>query len=261
MTFVDIKYILYICIMNDLFSRFDFQRGKKITGIYMLKIDKHVYIGSSVHIKIRLRSHRTRLRNKRHDNKYLQNAYNKYKTCYYSILEECDSLILKEDLVLKEIHWINQMKADLNIDNPLNGMGLRKGKKVYQYSLTGSFIKEYSSSEATYIDGFNPDCVRGCANPKATVKSHLNYMWSYKKTSMVYTNNNGKKLRKGIIMYNLQGDELKRFHSLSDASRELCKEENRIYTNVRGLICKILKGKGRIKRLYGKYTFAYINES
>lgn len=246
--------------MENLLSILNFQKGKKITGIYMLKIQKHVYIGSSNHIKRRLRNHKTRMKNNKHDNKYLQNAYNKYKTCDYCILEETKNLISKLDLALKESYWINHIKADLNIDNPLNGMGLRKGKPVYQYTLTGSFIKEYTSSEATQIDGFNPDCVRSCANPNTITKSHLNYIWSYEKTTVFYTNNNGKKLRKSVIMYDLSGNELEKFESLSDAARKLCKEENRNYVTIRSMICAILKGRSRIKRLYGKYTFTY-NES
>lgn len=227
----------------------------------MLKIKVHVYVGSSNHIKRRLRNHRTRMKNNKHDNKYLQNAYNKYKSCEYSILEELKSTILKKDLVLREIYWINQVKANLNIDSPLNGMGLRKGKPVYQYDLTGSFIKEYSSSEATQINGFNPDCVRSCANPNTITKSHLNYIWSYEKTSVSYINNNGKRLRKGVIMYDIAGNELEKFKSLSDAAKKICKEQNRNYVTIRSMICAILKGRSRIKRIYGKYSFAYNNES
>ena len=247
--------------MDNLLNTLNFQRGKQITGIYMLQINKHVYIGSSNHIKRRLRSHKTRMKNNKHDNKYLQHAYNKYKMCNYCILEETDHSISKTDLVLKEVYWINRVKADLNIDNPLNGMGLRKGKFVYQYDITGTFIKEYSSPEATRIDGFNPDCVRSCANPNAITKSHLNYIWSYEKTLVSYINNNGKRLRKGVIMYDIAGKELEKFDSLSDAARKLCKEENRNYVTVRSMICAILKGRGRIKRLYGKYLFTYSDEN
>jgi predicted GIY-YIG superfamily endonuclease len=247
--------------MDNLLSTFNFQRGKQITGIYMLKINEHVYIGSSNHIKRRLRNHRTRMKNNKHDNKYLQHAYNKYKVCTYCILEQTDNSICKTDLALKELNWITKLKADLNIDSPLNGMGLRKGKPVYQYTLTGSFIKEYSSAEITQIDGFNPDCVRSCANPNAITKSHLKYIWSYEKTPVSYINNNGKRLRKGVIMYDVMGTELQRFDSLSDAARNLCKEENRNYVTIRSMICAILKGRGRIKRLYGKYIFTYLDEN
>ena len=247
--------------MDNLLSTLDFQRGKQITGIYMLKINEHVYIGSSNHIKRRLRNHRTRMKNNKHDNKYLQHAFNKYKVCTYCILEQTDNSICKKDLALKELNWITKLNANLNIDSPLNGMGLRKGKMVYQYTLTGFFIKEYSSAEATQTDGFNPDCVRSCANPNAITKSHLNYIWSYEKTLVSYINNNGKRLRKGVIMYDIAGKDLEKFDSLSDAARKLCKEENRNYVTVRSMICAILKRRGRIKRLYGKYLFTYSDEN
>lgn len=244
--------------MNDLFSNLDFTKGKQITGIYMLKIKQNIYIGSSIHIKRRLTSHKNKLLKNKHDNKYLQNLYNKYKKCFYSIVEELPLSINKYDLVIKEKYWITLKKANLNIDDPLNGMGLRKGKPVYQYTLEGLFIKKFDSAEKAGLEGFNPDCIRSCANINAITKSHLGYVWNYKKVkSISYINNNGVKLRKGIILYDLIGNELKRYNSLSDAARELCKEQDKKYESIRGSICSILKGRNRYKRLYGKYTFAY----
>ena len=77
-------------MQKDLFARLEDLRGKTICGIYKLQVFNHIYIGSSVNIKKRLRRHRTLLRNNKHENNFLQNAYNKYKSIDYEILETVD---------------------------------------------------------------------------------------------------------------------------------------------------------------------------
>ena len=50
------------------------------SGIYKItnKIDGKCYIGQSSNIKKRFKDHRYDLKYNKHDNPYLQNAYNKY---------------------------------------------------------------------------------------------------------------------------------------------------------------------------------------
>lgn len=52
----------------------------KISGIYKILNIKNgkFYIGSSNNIKVRWSQHKTLLKNNKHENKYLQNAWNKY---------------------------------------------------------------------------------------------------------------------------------------------------------------------------------------
>ncbi len=66
---------------------------KKI-GIYKIKniINNKVYIGSSINILDRKRTHLYKLRKNKHENNHLQNSFNKYgeKNFIFSIIIECD---------------------------------------------------------------------------------------------------------------------------------------------------------------------------
>lgn len=79
---------------------------KKISGIYKItnKLNNKIYIGQSKWIKTRLTEHRNDLRNNKHQNQHLQNAWNKYKgeNFKFEILEECSI----DELDDKEIYWI-----------------------------------------------------------------------------------------------------------------------------------------------------------
>lgn len=85
----------------------------KIAGIYEIKNINtgKVYIGQSKDIMIRWRDHITRLKKQKHENQYLQNAWNKYgaEAFTFSILEVCDPDF---DILNKlEIKWIKLKKA------------------------------------------------------------------------------------------------------------------------------------------------------
>ena len=57
------------------------KQGKKMTsGIYRIinKTNKHMYLGSSIHIERRFSVHKQKLKSNTHHSKYLQNAVNKY---------------------------------------------------------------------------------------------------------------------------------------------------------------------------------------
>lgn len=75
-------------------------------GIYIIrnKINNKVYVGQSVNTKLRITNHKTLLRNNKHENKYLQNSYNKYgyKNFEFKVIENCKEECLDE----KEIYWI-----------------------------------------------------------------------------------------------------------------------------------------------------------
>lgn len=66
---------------------------RKMIGIYCIKnlINDKVYIGQSTNVESRLAHHRSSLRHNRHDNSYLQKAWNKYgeDNFEFSIIEYC----------------------------------------------------------------------------------------------------------------------------------------------------------------------------
>lgn len=56
--------------------------------IYQLNVGNNVYYGKTVNHRSRLNDHKRFLRNNKHHNRPLQNAYNKHKTIEMIILEE-----------------------------------------------------------------------------------------------------------------------------------------------------------------------------
>ena len=77
-----------------------------MSGIYIIrnKINNKVYVGQSVNTKLRIANHKNLLRNNKHENKYLQNSYNKYgyKNFEFKVIEKCKEECLDE----KERYWI-----------------------------------------------------------------------------------------------------------------------------------------------------------
>lgn len=69
-------------------------------GIYLIKNknDGKFYIGSSLNIESRFLVHKSELRNKKHGNSYLQNAWNKYgeENFVFEILMECEKDSVRE---------------------------------------------------------------------------------------------------------------------------------------------------------------------
>ena len=76
-------------------------------GIYkIINIETNkIYVGSSKNIEMRIKSHFSNLKNKKHHSVKLQNSYNKHGlSCFtYEVLEECEI----EDLFVREQHWID----------------------------------------------------------------------------------------------------------------------------------------------------------
>ncbi len=210
--------------MINLFNRLEELRGKNPCGIYLLQINNKQYVGSSINIKKRLRKHRTMLRTQTHDNKYLQHLYNKYVKCEYKILEICEFDTEFMILRLKEKEWIDKLQAELNLDDPIKGIGGFHEKKVYQYSLEGIFIKEWGSAtiaarslHLTYAP------IHSCANLKIIAsKSAHGFQWSYIKHNQMnnYICNTGSNLETRYVhLYNLDETYYKSFDSLSDCAR------------------------------------------
>lgn len=80
------------------------------TGIYKITctVNGKIYIGSSIDIARRFREHRSKLKNKTHNNKYLQRSWDKHgkENFSLSIIEECK----ENDLIKREQYWIDELK-------------------------------------------------------------------------------------------------------------------------------------------------------
>lgn len=83
----------------------------KKSGIYIITCvaNRKVYVGSSVNINSRFSRHRADLKHGVHQNKHMQNAYNKYGVNFfvYKLIEECLPAQLQE----REQFYINKYRS------------------------------------------------------------------------------------------------------------------------------------------------------
>jgi len=81
------------------------------SGIYKIvnSIDGKIYVGSAVHLSRRFNNHKSDLNLNKHDNQYLQNAWNKYWSVSFKfeVLEYCE----KEKLIEREQYWIDTLNC------------------------------------------------------------------------------------------------------------------------------------------------------
>lgn len=249
--------------MKDLFKQLAELRGKDLCGIYLLKINGKQYVGSSVNIKKRLRRHRTLLRNNKHDNRYLQNLYNKHKTCEYSILEIYNLFMTSLELRTKEKEWVDKLNAELNLDDPIKGIGGFCEKFVYQFDLEGVFVKEWKSAMvAARTLNISYNAIHACANPKVTVsKTAHGFQWSYQKESPgKYICNTGSNLEtRTVYLYNLRGEFYMSFNSLSDCARYLAADIDYQgdWKIIRSNLAYVLQ-KPQTRKVRGKYLASYV---
>lgn len=252
--------------MINLFKRLEELRGLDPCGIYHLKINNISYIGSSFNIKKRLRRHRFLLKKNIHDNKYLQNLYNKYKTCEYEIIEEIPSTITNLSLRQKEKDWINKFKNTCNIGDPIKGIGGTIEKEVYQYNKEGHLLKKWSSVMlAARKLKLNYAPLHACANPNVKVsKSAYGFIWSYKPLKdHKYVCNTGENLKKREVhLYLLNGTYFESFDSLSNCARFIADYCNytKDWKNIRSAVGYCLK-KPKTRSIKQKFKVSYNKES
>lgn len=84
------------------------------SGIYVIrnKENNKIYIGSASNINKRFSTHRNNLKNNRHPNIHLQNAWNKYgeRSFEFEVVEHVDKKILVE----KEQEYIDELQPQYN---------------------------------------------------------------------------------------------------------------------------------------------------
>lgn len=226
-------------------------------GIYLIKIDKHLYVGSSLNISSRLSDHRMRLRKSRHCNPIVQAAFTKYgeDSCTFTVLEECPP----EVRISTEKKWIDSLSPDMNIiQDPVSMHNcVTTSKVVYQYTLSGNFVAEYpSASEASRQLKCNGHTITKCCTGKHGHKSCKRSLWSYEKHEKLpgYRNKSSEAKIKAVTMYDREGKRLGRFNSIAGAAREI-QEPGDTLDVLCACISSVACGKGNFVK--GKYMFSY----
>lgn len=114
---------------------------KKKSGIYLILCIPTLkgYIGSSINLFARLNEHLLNLRHNKHQNNYLQNAWNKYEKADFEIfiIEQCNKIKLFE----LEQFYVNLYKTSYK-ENGYNLACIQKGN--YGYSFTEEQKKKVS---------------------------------------------------------------------------------------------------------------------
>ena len=109
-----------------------------ICGIYNIVnvIDGKIYIGSSNDIERRFRKHRSLLNRNIHENKYLQNAWNKYGETNFKfiLVKEC----LMDVLLITEQEYLNKAKEICDVYYNFNFISSKppspKGRILSEYT-------------------------------------------------------------------------------------------------------------------------------
>ena len=134
----------------------DFYKKK---AVYKITINNKIYIGSSIDVYTRYKYHISFLKRNKHNNIYLQRAYNKYNDFKFEIIELYDN-ISRLELLKKEEYYMGLYAPHYNLMKTpiLNKFSLitrrnisNSVKKAY---LDGRLINPWSKN-GKYIDIYN----------------------------------------------------------------------------------------------------------
>jgi len=113
-------------------------------GVYKItcKNNGKRYIGSSKSIYYRLHRHKSDLKSNTHDNKNLQNSFNKYgeESFIIEIMEYCE----EDERFEREQHWINKLKPEFNVVQNVIDCEITEEMKV---KISDTLKAKYKSGE------------------------------------------------------------------------------------------------------------------
>lgn len=207
----------------------------ELSGIYRFDIGKHFYIGSAKVIKRRWKEHITLFKKNKHHSNFAQNAFNRYKSIVFSIVELCG----EDNITQREQYWIDTLSPDLNMtavadnhwrlsEETIAKRTEKQVKTIYQYGLDGNLIKEWESvKQAGETLGINRPSISNCL--KGRYKSAGGYIWRYSKEEVTPVRRN-----KSIEQYNLNGTLVKVWDSINVIENETNYKRKTIYACANG---------------------------
>ena len=204
---------------------------KKEAGIYEIvnTVNGKKYVGSSVSLDSRAKSHWNELKRNRHPNPYLQNTFNKhgpesllFKPIVYTDINEAREL---------EQKLIDSGEFEYNIGK-LVGIPNPRGVSVAQYTLEGVFVATHKSwAEASrYLNkpykSLPPKLMKLNPSGRPTIKD--NHQWVYVEEDGSYPDSlepipyNLRKCKQ-VVQYSIEGDLIRVYDSLINAARSILK--------------------------------------
>ena len=199
----------------------------KICGIYEIlnTVNGKRYIGQSVDIYDRWRTHKSALNKGKHTNSHLQASWSLYgeKSFKFSILEECSREALQE----REKFYISKYqsyKGKCGYNATIGGDGTSVFHEVLQFDAYGNFIKEYQNGiVASEQTGINVGTIYGCCIKKLKKADYFIFIYKeeYEKDPScidwwLESNRNSP-----VEQYDLYGNLVATWKSCSDIVRSL----------------------------------------
>lgn len=228
-------------------SKFEIDNRFK-TGVYSLycKATGQYYIGSTIGkggFMKRWCSHLYKFRKNKHTI-VLQELYNKYgeNSFFFEILEIFE--VNNETVREREQYYIDLLQPELNICEKAYGCIFPErfiqpnSKAVLQYDLDGNFIKEYKSmAEAEEATGSDVAQALRALNHCNSTQS-AGFQWRLKESDNYQVKIDKYKYSQSfeILCYDSNGDFIKEFPSILEASKELNLNTGNISRNINGLM-------------------------
>jgi group I intron endonuclease len=192
---------------------------RKKSGIYLITnlLNNKKYVGSSVNIYNRYHTHKIKLKQKIHSNKHLEASYHKYgaDNFIFEILEYCE----KTELEFKEQYYIDFLKPEYN-------------KRLQACNNFGLKIKDVTKIKISN-----------------TLKLKNKFL---KKAGLPTLNPLNKDKEVSVTAYNLNGEKIKVFNSIYNASRWLT--NNTSCADGISCSCKRLKNRNVVHGYQWRYT-------
>lgn len=207
-----------------------------LTGVYTITclVNNKIYVGKAVNVGERLNTHRYELREGKHQNSHLQNAWNKYKekNFKFEILEECH----EDFLCSQEHYWCNL----LNTRDRKYGYNLANTHPECRNRKTESEITKRTQTRRRNAEE------RGYWVPES-------YRLRLKQTSKISPKMREKQLersRKKVVKMDMEGNELQIYSSMVEAA-----QDNNLWTQGISLACS-----GKYKQCGGFKWRIFIEE-
>lgn len=204
------------------------KQGEKVAIFYFYVLidprdNKIKYVGRTVDINNRFRNHiyeaKKNNRNKRERwiISLLRRNMKPIMKVIYTLTCSLDEAIQTEKMLVKKLSKRFELKNE-----PDNYLGaILTGRKVYQYSLDGDFIKEFpNSNQAKISTGIHDAAI--ISNCKKVCNSAGGYVWSFHKVENVGSYNKNWRKEKGKpILVTTPSGEIIEYKTSRLASKEL----------------------------------------